>query len=204
MYKPSEGEYSVILANTHTASWVLKYLSKMQDKIDVLLYASDNVVESLEIDAWDTRHIGRKEGVAAIQSSVNSVDESKVSIASIPKSYFKAYNELGSIPIVVIDETSHAVSHKLINTIKREHIVLTHSGNSVYVSVRGEDGEELPGYPTYSETIEEFEGGMANTVMMSSLLFMIINKILAGEMLLVNKFTGDIDNISILSERWTQ
>ena len=201
--RPTKKTPDIYLLSEDINMWLLRYLSKLQDKIGHLYYISSRNVSSLKDNSFEINHLYRKETKAALNIAVNSFYmDNELSFVGINNEN-KVITSLliqktSNVPIIIVDNHTNTRLISLIKNIKRELIIIEINKDTIYVFAKDENGNCVEGYNYLNTSASKENLSYPDKLMLSNVAFMIINKLIAQEALITNAYSVDTKEIKII------
>lgn len=187
MYKPIQEKHSIHIATSHTKSWLLRYLSKLQDKTTDITMRSHGVITELGLSSWENTHLMRSELKAGAVIATNAV----------PKEMPNVYEALdievpikqNTVPEIHIFDDRTPLALILSAQGKRSsangQVFITHTGNEVHLAAVNADGRLSRGHEL-TVKVKPNDETLEATLLAATTIFLLVNKIVAGEPIIKN------------------
>lgn len=183
--------YTVVLANERTDSWVLSYLSKLQDRVNIL-YAGTGNVDNVNTSAWGSENHMHAKSKAAVRMAIKSIDEEQKPNLVTTEKLFDSINKLNNPDLIYVldDYTKRYARYIALN--KRDCKVIVHSDDKVYIRELNQENEWMLDFDIKDNTHSH-----EHNAMVSVLIFMILNKLIHNERLIFKRFNIDYENLTL-------
>lgn len=136
-----------------------------------------------------------------INAASKEITPTYIGIDKDPNVIISAISEYkNTLPIIVIDNEVNPALLKVIVNMKRDMIILYADKEKVLVYVKGDKGHVVDGYDALIQD-KGLELEYADRIIVSAVIFMLINKLIAKEALIANYYEVNSKECSVTRKR---